>query len=237
MLFLCALLLLLASPAIGFAFSASRSKAQCSRSAKAPSPLHAQAKRTAAKGEEPGPAPRKRNPSNRDKGIAAMIEQTDFQRTQTKSLTPLDEDPMMPMVNSIVVAADNRKAAYISALRISHLTEITTMMVIVEGNSRPQNQAIALSIEEDVLLQFSQQPSKQGNAASGWIVLDYGSVIVHIMTPQMRSFYKLERRWRDSETVDVSRIISTNFKDRSVEEEDEDAAAAAGEAEDDVFWQ
>lgn len=52
------------------------------------------------------------------------------------------------MINVIVNAADARKATSISAFRISSVTEITTFMVIVEGNSRPQNQAIALAVEE-----------------------------------------------------------------------------------------
>jgi ribosomal silencing factor RsfS len=55
---------------------------------------------------------------------------------------------LIPMVNVIVNAADARKATSISAFRISSVTEITTFMVIVEGNSRPQNQAIALAVEE-----------------------------------------------------------------------------------------
>ena len=42
------------------------------------------------------------------------------------------------------------------------------------GNSRPQNQAIALAVEEAVLVDFQDQPSKQGSAVSGWILLDYG---------------------------------------------------------------
>lgn len=44
----------------------------------------------------------------------------------------------------------------------------------VSGNSRPQNQAIALAVEEAVLVDFQDQPSKQGSAVSGWILLDYG---------------------------------------------------------------
>lgn len=56
------------------------------------------------------------------------------------------------------------------------MTEVTTFMVIIEGNSKPQNQAIALTIEEDISLDFEgKKPfSKEGTAASGWILLDYG---------------------------------------------------------------
>jgi len=58
------------------------------------------------------------------------------------------------------------------------------------------------------MLAFTRQPSKEGDAASGWILLDYGSAIVHIMTPQMRNFYKLEKRWKDAEMYDLSAVLS-----------------------------
>ena len=50
----------------------------------------------------------------------------------------------------------------------------------------------------------SEYPSKQGSASSGWLILDYGSIIVHIMTPQLRNFYKLEKRWKDAEIYEYS---------------------------------
>lgn len=58
------------------------------------------------------------------------------------------------------------------------------------------------------MIAFTQQPTKEGDAASGWILLDYGSVIVHIMTPQMRNFYKLEKRWKDAEIFDLSSLLA-----------------------------
>ena len=88
-------------------------------------------------------------------------------------------------------------------MRISRQSEIATFMLIIEANSRPQIQAIANSIEDDLLLAHATAVTKEGTAASGWIVMDYGSIIVHVMTPQMRAFYKIERRWRDAEVGDT----------------------------------
>ena len=51
-------------------------------------------------------------------------------------------------------------------------------------------------------------PSKQGSASSGWLILDYGYLIVHIMTPQLRNFYKLEKRWKDAEIYDFSPYLT-----------------------------
>ena len=54
----------------------------------------------------------------------------------------------------------------------------------------------------------NEVPSKQGSASSGWLVLDYGSLIVHIMTPQLRNFYKLEKRWKDAELYDFGPFLT-----------------------------
>ena len=66
------------------------------------------------------------------------------------------------------------------------------------GNSRPQNQAIALAVEEAVLVDFQDQPSKQGSAVSGWILLDYGERSRHSHVPYstylLGPFYCLDLR-------------------------------------------
>ena len=69
---------------------------------------------------------------------------------------------------------------------------------------------IANSIEDTLLTEHSLAVHKEGTAASGWIVLDYGSLIIHIMTPQMRNFYKIERRWKDAEELNLSYCRQTN---------------------------
>ena len=103
---------------------------------------------------------------------------------------------------TIVQAADKRKALSILAMRVSQLTEVTSFIVIVEGRSVPQIQALSLSIEvcivtsiyiryitflsirsyyysiiskEDPFTELKSVPKKEGKASSGWIVLDYGN--------------------------------------------------------------
>ena len=78
-----------------------------------------------------------------------------------ESLPPLEEEPLLPMVEVAAKASDDRKAGNIFAFRLSHLSEIATFMLLVEGNSRPQIQAIANSIEDEVLLEFKESPIKQ----------------------------------------------------------------------------
>lgn len=90
--------------------------------------------------------------------------------------TPLEEDGLLPVIHTIALAADKRKGEDIVALRVTSLTTITSFIVVVTGNSRPQLQAIAAAVEEDVLAQHNLRirDGAEGTAESGWILLDLG---------------------------------------------------------------
>lgn len=85
--------------------------------------------------------------NKRDKQFDKIFDQIDFKRGQTEELPPMEQDPLYPVVKAIVVAGSSRKAGGITALRVTHLTEVTRFMVVLEGNSRPQTQAIANAVE------------------------------------------------------------------------------------------
>lgn len=90
---------------------------------------------------------RRKGATKRDTMLEQILESVDYTRSKAAPQISLLQDPLLPMVKTIALAADKRKAGIISAFRISHMTEITTFMVVIEGNSRPQNQAISLAIE------------------------------------------------------------------------------------------
>lgn len=98
----------------------------------------------------------------------------------------------LALVRTIAKAADGRKADDIVALQVAHVSTLTSFMFILSGNSRPQNQAIAGVIADDVEEKYGIHKNPQGDASSGWMVLDYGSVMVHIMTPKSRLYYNVE---------------------------------------------
>ncbi len=87
--------------------------------------------------------------NKRNKNYVKIFDDIDFKRIpeDIQKFPPIQEDPFFPYVKSIVLAASSRKATDIMAFRISHISEIASFMVIIEGNSRPQNQAIANSIK------------------------------------------------------------------------------------------
>jgi ribosome-associated protein len=65
-------------------------------------------------------------------------------------------------------------------LRILGQTVTTEFFVNLVGNSRPQNQAIAAAIEEDMKEKHGRSARHEGTADSGWILLDYGDIIVNV---------------------------------------------------------
>ena len=108
---------------------------------------------------------------------------------------------------------------------------------ISSGNSKPQNQAIAAAIKDDVSSEFNILPGStgvpEGSAESGWMVLDYGGVICHVMTPKSRLYYNIEGQWQDKggEPMDLSDIIIPNTVDQVIK-----GSGAEEPEEDDPFW-
>jgi len=155
-------------------------------------------------------------------------------------------DDLAPLVRTIASAADMRKAEDIVAIRVSKITAVTSFVVIVSGNSRPQNQAIASSIQDDVAEACDGMRTRgngvpEGTADSGWILLDYGDVMVHVMTPKSRLFYDIEGQWREKggEYMDLSDVLLPNapIPDNTPDAEAQLGGGMAGvEEEDDPFW-
>ena len=105
------------------------------------------------------------------------------------------------LARTIALLAEEKKAADILVLDVSSLTTVTEAFVICTGGSEPQLAAITESIVSGMAEEGIVPAHRNGEASSHWIVLDYGSVIVHIFTPPERDFYKLEQLWSDAKVL------------------------------------
>ena len=102
----------------------------------------------------------------------------------------------------IVDAAAEKKAANILMLDVRELTTLTDYFVICEGASERQINAINDGILEELKKKHNIYVyHKEGTPESGWILLDYGHVLVHIFSPERRAYYRLEELWQDAPTV------------------------------------
>lgn len=104
----------------------------------------------------------------------------------------------------------DKRAEELLVLEITHLTVIADYMVIANGRSMVQVKALADAVEKS-LSEAGVEPSRREGYAEGrWIVLDYGSVIVHVFHEQEREYYHLERLWMDgTNTVPLPEMETT----------------------------
>ncbi len=97
-------------------------------------------------------------------------------------------------------ACDDRKAVDIRLIRVEDISSIADWFVICSGLTDVQVRAIARSVEERLELEAQRLPlRREGQAEGRWVLLDYGEVIVHVLTPQERSYYDLEAFWGHGE--------------------------------------
>lgn len=87
-------------------------------------------------------------------------------------------------------------------LDIQKLTPFADYFVICSGNSERQLKAIVDGVDEQIKKRFDINPRRvEGDGASGWILVDYSDVVLHIFTPSTRSFYDLESLWKEAPIV------------------------------------
>jgi ribosome-associated protein len=114
---------------------------------------------------------------------------------------PAAEPSSLDLARRIVELAEDKKAADIVLLDLSALTTLADYFVIASGNSERQLDAIADGIVSGLRDEKVKPFGREGTAASHWILVDYGGVIVHVFTPPERDFYQLERHWAEAKTV------------------------------------
>ncbi|MBQ3378533.1 MAG: ribosome silencing factor [Clostridia bacterium] len=100
-----------------------------------------------------------------------------------------------------------KKADEIVAIEVTNVTIIADYFLICSANSSTQLKALYEELEFKLKQQDIVPIHIEGSREGGWIVLDYGSVIVHIFEREQRDFYDLERLWADGEKMDISGLI------------------------------
>ena len=127
-----------------------------------------------------------------------------------------DDDTRKPpakVLRLILGALDEAKAEDIRQLDVRKLTDITDFMVIASGTSHRHVHAMAERIREAARQKQLLPIGIEGEAENDWILMDYADVVVHLMMPQVREFYNLERLWNDhlGEAVQHRRDTLSDF--------------------------
>ncbi|HHL45706.1 MAG TPA: ribosome silencing factor [Gammaproteobacteria bacterium] len=99
------------------------------------------------------------------------------------------------MCELVVEALEDLKARDIKVLDVRGKSSITDMMIVASGTSDRQVRALADSVIEKVKQHNIQPLGVEGQQAGEWIVVDLVDVVVHVMLPEIRDFYNLEKLW------------------------------------------
>jgi len=105
------------------------------------------------------------------------------------------------LAHAIVNAAADKKASNIVMLDLRRVALIADYFVVCDGQSTRQLRAIADAIVEE-LKESGERPYRtEGTPESGWMLLDYGAVIAHVFSPELRVYYDLESLWKEAPMV------------------------------------
>ena len=97
--------------------------------------------------------------------------------------------------DAIVTAAEDKKANYITEIDLRGKTLIADFFVICSGTSNIHIRSVADGIVEALEKQGIRQRRMEGYSEATWVLLDYGDIIVHVMSEEQRGFYGLETLW------------------------------------------
>jgi iojap-related protein len=110
------------------------------------------------------------------------------------------------ILKEAVKILNGRKAEDIKAIDIAGISILADYFLIASGSSTTQVRALAEELEFK-LSEIGVEPLRvEGMQSSTWIILDYGSVVIHIFHRDTRSFYNLERLWADGREVELSKV-------------------------------
>ena len=105
------------------------------------------------------------------------------------------------MREEILRALQDAKGQDIKVLDVRGVTDFTDYMVIVTGTSSRHTQTLADKLREHMRALGVQPVGSEGEKTGDWVLIDFGDVVVHVMRPQVRDFYNLEKLWGDSRKI------------------------------------
>ena len=102
-------------------------------------------------------------------------------------------------------AALDKRATDLVVLDVRRVSSVADYFVLCSGKSTTHVESISEAIREDLKTDGTRPLHAEGVAESGWILLDYGDVLVHVFLEDTRAYYALERLWGDAPAVPLDR--------------------------------
>ena len=103
------------------------------------------------------------------------------------------------LAKKIMTILEEKKATDILALDISEISTLADYFILASAENGRQLDALEDAVEEGIHLEVN----KEGESSSGWILMDYRDVVVHLFTKEQRAFYDLEKIWSDAKRMEM----------------------------------
>ena len=120
------------------------------------------------------------------------------------------------IINIAVNLLNDKKAFNLSAIHIGELTVIAEYFILATATSSTHVKSLADAVEEKLKSEGFLPDHIEGRA-TGWIILDYNGVVIHIFTRDAREFYNLDRMWDDGDKLDLDEMLNTAREEDSNE--------------------
>ncbi len=107
----------------------------------------------------------------------------------------------MELAREIVNSLEDKKGEDIVLLDLKEIVSFTDYFIICTGTSDRMVDALANASIEDIRANHKKKGKKQGFARDGWVIVDFGDVVLHLFSPDQREFYNLEELWEDGKVL------------------------------------
>src|SRR5512137_350748 len=119
-----------------------------------------------------------------------------------KPRAPVDDGQIRAL--AAVEAGADKKAENPVILDVRGLSGVADYFVVLSADSDRQAGAVADAVDERLSALGAQRLGAEGRSGGGWVLLDFGDVVIHVMSPDARGFYDLEGLWADAPRVPVT---------------------------------
>ena len=103
-------------------------------------------------------------------------------------------------------ALDEKKGEDIKIIDISNISVLADYFIIANGSNESQVRALVDNVEDKLAKEGFELKQTEGQGLGNWVLMDFGSIIVHVFDKENRLFYDLERIWRDGKYIEADAL-------------------------------
>lgn len=131
--------------------------------------------------------------------VAYMVDRSEKRMFVKQIIVERIDMETRALAKKIMEILEEKKAADILALDISEISTLADYFILASAENVRQLDALEDAVEEGIRLELN----KEGEGDSGWILMDYKDIVVHLFTKEQREFYDLEKIWSDAKKPEI----------------------------------